>query len=33
MIEIELADGRRVRVSGTVDADTLKRVIGVLEGR
>jgi transposase len=33
IIEIELAGGRRVRVSGTVDAVALKRVIGVLEGR
>ncbi len=33
LIEIELAGGRRVRVSGVVDADALKRVIAVLEGR
>ena len=33
LIEIEFAGGRRVRVSGTVDADALKRVIAVLEGR
>ena len=33
LIEIELAGGRRVRVNGAVDADALKRVIAVLEGR
>jgi transposase len=33
LIEIELAGGRLVRVSETVDADVLKRVIAVLEGR
>jgi transposase len=32
-IEIELAGGRRLRVSGPVDAATLKQVIAVLEGR
>jgi transposase len=33
MIEIELAGGRRLRVSGPVDIATLKQVIAVLEGR
>jgi hypothetical protein len=33
LIEIELAGGRRIRVSETVDAAALKRVIAVLEGR
>jgi transposase len=33
VIEIELAGGRRVLVNGTVDAEALKRVIAVLEGR
>lgn len=33
MIEIELASGRRVRLSGPVDVQALKRVIAVLEGR
>lgn len=33
LIEIELASGRRVRLSGPVDVQALKRVIAVLEGR
>lgn len=33
VIEIELAGGRRVRLSGPVDVQALKRVIAVLEGR
>jgi transposase len=33
VIEIELAGGRKLRVSGSVDASTLKQVIAVLEGR
>lgn len=33
LIEIELAGGRRVRLSGAVDVQALKRVIAVLEGR
>jgi transposase len=33
MIEIELAGGRRIRVTGPVEANTLKQVIAVLEGR
>lgn len=33
MIEIELANGRRVRLSGPVDVRALMRVIAVLEGR
>lgn len=33
LIEIELAGGRRIRVSGGVDANALKQVIAVLEGR
>jgi len=33
LIEIELANGRRIRVSEGVAGDTLKRVIAVLEGR
>ena len=33
LIEIELAGGRRVRLSGPVDVQALKRVIAVLEGR
>ena len=32
-IEIELAGGRRVRLSGPVDVQALMRVIAVLEGR
>jgi transposase len=32
LIEIELASGRRVRLSGPVDVQALKRVIAVLEG-
>ena len=32
LIEIELGDGRRVRVDRHVDADALRRVIAVLEG-
>lgn len=33
LIEIELASGRRVRLSGPVDVQALKQVIAVLEGR
>lgn len=33
VIEIELAGGRRLRLSGPVDAEALKRVIAVLDGR
>lgn len=33
LIEIELVGGRRLRVDGSVDAVTLRRVIEVLEGR
>ena len=33
VIEIELAGGRRLRVSGPVEVDTLRRVIAVLDGR
>ena len=33
LIEIELANGRRVRLSGPVDVEALMRVIAVLEGR
>jgi transposase len=33
MIEIELAGGRRLRVSGLVETEALRRVIAVLEGR
>jgi len=33
LIEIELAGGRRLRLSGPVDVQALKRVIAVLEGR
>ena len=33
LIEIELANGRRVRLSGPVDVQALRRVIAVLEGR
>ena len=33
IIEIELANGRRVRVGGMVDMATLKRVIDRLDGR
>ena len=33
LIEIELAGGRRVRLSGPVDVQALKRVIAFLEGR
>ena len=33
LIEIELVGGRRLRVSGRVDGDGLRRVIEVLEGR
>ena len=31
--EIELAGGRRLRVSGPVETEALRRVIAVLEGR
>ena len=33
VVEIELVAGRRVRLSGPVDVQALKRVIAVLEGR
>ena len=33
VIEIELAGGRRLRVSGPVDLEALRRLIAVLEGR
>ena len=33
LIEIELANGRRVRLSGPVDVQALRCVIAVLEGR
>ena len=33
MIEIELAGGRRLRVTGPVETEALRRVIAVLEGR
>lgn len=33
LIEIELAGGHRVRVSGAVESEALRRVIAVLEGR
>ena len=33
VIEIELSGGRRLRLSGPVDVETLKRVISVLDGR
>jgi transposase len=33
LIEIELAGGRMVRVTGAVETEALKRVIAVLEGR
>jgi hypothetical protein len=33
VIEIELAGGRRLRLSGPVDAETLRRVIAVLDGQ
>jgi transposase len=33
VIEIELAGGDRLRVDGAVDAEALRRVIGVLEAR
>jgi transposase len=33
LIEIELAGGRMVRVSGAVESEALRRVIAVLEGR
>ena len=33
MIEIELVGGRRVRVTGPVETEALRRVIAVLEGR
>lgn len=33
LMEIELGDGRRVRVDADVDACALRRVLGVLEGR
>jgi transposase len=33
LVEIELAGGRRLRVSGPVDVATLKQVIAALEGR
>jgi transposase len=32
-IEIDLSNGRRVRVGGSVDVGLLKRIIDVLEGR
>ena len=32
-IEIELAGGRRIRVTGPVETEALKRVIAALEGR
>ena len=32
-IEIELAGGRRIRVTGLVEPEALRRVIAVLEGR
>jgi len=33
IIEIELGSGQRLRVGHDVDADALRRVLGVLEGR
>ena len=33
LIEIELGQGRRVRVTGAVETEALRRVIAVLEGR
>ena len=33
LIEIDLGDGRRVRVDGAVDVDALRRVLDVLERR
>ncbi|MEO6625682.1 MAG: hypothetical protein ABIN37_12765, partial [Burkholderiaceae bacterium] len=33
VIEIELAGGRRIRVTGPVEPEALRRVIAVLEGR
>jgi transposase len=33
VIEIELSSGHKLRVSGRVEAETLKRVIAVLNGR
>ena len=33
LIEIELAGGRRIRVTGAVETEALRRVIAVLEGR
>lgn len=33
LIEIELVSGHRLRVDGTIDAVSLRRVIAVLEGR
>jgi transposase len=33
LIEIELAGGRRIRVTGPVEPEVLRRVIAVLEGR
>lgn len=33
LIEIELAGGRKLRVKGPVEVNTLKQVIAVLEGR
>lgn len=33
VIEIEVAGGRRVRISGEVDAEALRRVLDVLERR
>ena len=33
VIEIELAGGRRLRLSGPVETEALRRVIAVLEGR
>jgi len=33
IIEIDLSNGRRVRVGGSVDVGLLKRIIDVLEGR
>ena len=33
LIEIELAGGRRIRVSGAVETETLRRVLAVVDGR
>lgn len=33
LIEIELAGGRRIRVTGPVEAEALRQVIAVVEGR